>query len=93
MVTINPTMEPPELTQDRDTDSWRAQTKSCVYQDPGERSSDPIRDWPRLACERPGVSDRGVGRWCPAAGSGALSAAVCAWDILKEVTIIFVASP
>ena len=27
-----------------ETDSWRAQTKPCVYQDPGERSSDPTRD-------------------------------------------------
>ena len=30
-------------------------------------------------------------RW-PAAGSGALSAAVRAWDLLKEVTIIFITS-
>ena len=28
----------------------------------------------------------------PAAGSGALSAAVPAWDLLKEVTIIFITS-
>ena len=26
---------------------WRAQTKSCVLQDPGERSSDPTGDWTR----------------------------------------------
>ena len=25
-ITINPTIEPPELTQDWETDSWRAQT-------------------------------------------------------------------
>ena len=43
-VTINPTIEPPELTQDWETDSWRAQTEPCVHQDPGERSSDPTRD-------------------------------------------------
>ena len=30
-------------------------------------------------------------RW-PAAGLGALSVAVCAWDLLKEVTIIFITS-
>ena len=35
-----------------ETDSWRAQTKPCVHQEPGERSSFPIRDWVRLACER-----------------------------------------
>ena len=33
-VTINPTIEPPELTQDWETDSWRAQTEPCVHQDP-----------------------------------------------------------
>ena len=43
-VAINPTIEPPELTQDWEIDSWRAQTKPCVYQDPGERSSDPTGD-------------------------------------------------
>ena len=56
-------------------DVQRAQTKPCVHQDPGERSSDPTIDWLRLACECPGVSSGGVGRW-PAAGLGALSAAV-----------------
>ena len=29
------------------TDSWRAQTKPCAHQDPGEKSRDPTRDWPR----------------------------------------------
>ena len=50
--------------------SWRTQTEPCVHQDPGERSSDPIRDWSRLACECPGVSSRGVGQWWPTAGLG-----------------------
>ena len=31
------------------TDSWRAQTKPGVHQDPRERSSDPTRDWATLA--------------------------------------------
>ena len=88
-VAINPTIELLELTQDWKIDSWRAQTKSCVYQDPGERSSDPTRDWSRLAHECPGVSGRGVGQQQPAAGLGALSAA---WDLLKEVAIIFITS-
>ena len=43
-VAINPTIEPPELPQDWETDSWRAQTEPCVHQDPGERSSDPTGD-------------------------------------------------
>ena len=33
-----------------------------------------------------------MGRRWPAAGSGALSAAVCAQDLLKEVAIIFITS-
>ena len=61
-------------------------------QEPGERSSDPTRDSPRLAYECPGVSGEGVGRQWPVAGSGALSAAVTAWDLLKEVAIIFMTS-
>ena len=35
---------------------------------------------------------RGMGGQWPAAGSGALSVAVHAWDLLKEVTIIFITS-
>ena len=33
-----------------------------------------------------------MGRLWPAAGSGALSATVHAWDLLKEVAIIFITS-
>ena len=33
-----------------------------------------------------------MGRWWPAAGLGALSVAVCACDLLKEVAIIFITS-
>ena len=91
-VTINPTIELPELTQDWEIDCWRAQTELCLHQDPGERSSDPTRDWPRLTRECPGVSSRVVGQWWPAAGLGALSVAVPAWDLLKEVVIIFITS-
>ena len=58
-------------------DSLRAQTKPCVHQDPGERSSDPTRDWPRLACECPGVSGRGVGRQWPVQGWGTECSSVC----------------
>ena len=43
-VTINPTIEQPELIQEWETNSWLAQTEPCTYQDPGERSSDPTRD-------------------------------------------------
>ena len=43
-VAINPTTELPELTQDWEIDSWRAQTEPYAHQDPGERSSNPTRD-------------------------------------------------
>ena len=63
-----------------------------ILHDPGERSNNSTRDWPRLACECPGGSSGGVG-WCwPAAGLGALSVLVHAWDLLKEVTINFITS-
>ena len=42
-VTINPIIELPELTQDWEIDSWRAQ-QNLVHHDPGEKSSDPTRD-------------------------------------------------
>ena len=41
-------LTPPESHQNlhrtQETDSWRAQTKTCVHQDPIERSSGPPRD-------------------------------------------------
>ena len=67
-------LTPPQSRQYLDrtelTDSWRAQTELCAYQDPGERSSDPRRDWPSPARECPGVSSGGVGGGCRAAGLG-----------------------
>ena len=43
-VTINSPESCQNLQRTRETDSWRAQTEPCIHQDPGERSSDPIRD-------------------------------------------------
>ena len=63
-----------------------------MHEDPGERSSDPTKDRPRLAHECPAVSGRGVGQQWPAAGLGALSVAVHSWDLLKEIAIIFITS-
>ena len=59
---------------------------------PSRNEQGPHKRLTRLACECPGVSSRGVGRWWPAAGLGALSVAVHSWDLLKEVTIIFITS-
>ena len=43
-VTINPTIEASELTQDWETDFGWAKTEPCAHQDPGEKRSDPTRD-------------------------------------------------
>ena len=40
----------------------------------------------------PGLSGRGLGQWWLAAGLGALSVAVHAWDLVKEVAVIFITS-
>ena len=56
------------------------------------RNRDPARNWPRLACECPGVSGGGMGSLWPAAGLGSLHVAVCVQDLLKEVAIIFITS-
>ena len=66
--------------------------QNLVHQDPGERNSDPTGDYPGLACGCPGVSSEGVGQWWPAAGLGARTVVVHAWDLLREVTIIFITS-
>ena len=66
-----------------ETDSWRAQTKPYAHQDPGERSGDPTRDWPRLARECWAVSGGGMGRWQSAAGLGALNAAGHTWGLFE----------
>ena len=90
-VAINPTIELPELTQDWEIDSWRAQ-QNLVHQDPGQRNSDPTGDCPGLACGCPGISGEGVGQGWPAAGLGAQTVAVHAWDLFREVNIIFITS-
>ena len=71
---LTPSTEPPELTQDWGNRLLEGANKTCVHQVPGERSSDPTRDRPRLALEHPGVSGGGIGRQWPGAGLGALSA-------------------
>ena len=74
----------------RETDSWRAQTKSCVHQDPEERSSYPRRDCPDLPVS---VQESPV-EVCAAGGlqGQTLSVSVRAWDLLKEVDIIYITS-
>ena len=89
-VSISPALELPEPTHE--WGNWRLEStnEAWAHQDPGKRSSYPTRDGPRLVCECPGVSGGSVGRRWPDAGLGAWSAAVPAWDLLKEVAIIFI---
>ena len=55
---LTPPQSCQNLPKTGETDSWMAQTKLRMHQDPGERSSDPTRDWPRLACECPSLQQR-----------------------------------
>ena len=89
---LTPPLGHQNLHRTGETDSWRAQTKSCTHQDPGERSSDPKIDRPRHAHETPGVSCGVVGWQWPTAVSEATRIAMRAWGLLKEVTIIFITS-
>ena len=43
-VAINPTIELLELTQDWGNRLLEGTNRTCVHQDPGERSSDPTRN-------------------------------------------------
>ena len=86
-VAINPTIDLPELTQDWEIDSWRAQIEAYVHPDPGDRSSDPTK---RMTKTCPGVSrslQQRHGQQWPAAGLGAVTVAVHPWDLLKEAAI------
>ena len=65
-VGINPIIELPELTEDWEIDSWRAQ-QYFVHQDPGERNSDTTGDCSGLAHEcRESLAGEGMGWWRPA---------------------------
>ena len=90
-VAINPTIEPPELTQDWGNRLLEGTNKTLCTQDPGERSSDPHERLTQTCRECPGAFNRSVGQLWPAAGLGALSAAVRVQDLLKEIP--FASSP
>ena len=81
-----------ELTQDRENRLLEGTYKTLCTPGPGERNSDPTRDRPRLACECPGVTRGVVGLRWPAAGSGALTVAVYAQELWKEVALVFITS-
>ena len=92
-VAINPITELPELTQDWETDSWRAQTEPCAHQDPEKVAMTPQETNPDFPMSVQEFPMEVLGQEWPDAGLGALSIALHAWDLLKEVTIIFIMSP
>ena len=85
-IAINPTIELPEHTQDWEIGSRRAQ-QNLVHQDPGERNSDPTGDCPDLPV---GVRESPAKAWVH--GGLLRTVAVHAWDLLREVTILFITS-
>ena len=57
---------------------WRAQTKSCVHQDPEERSNDPTGNWTKTTCQHWKASCGDVGQQGLTTGMAALAAA--SWE-------------
>ena len=66
--------------------------QKLVYTRTQEKGIVPPQETDPDLSESPRVSGGGMGQWWPAVGLGALSVAVCAWDLLKEVAIIFITS-
>ena len=62
-IAFNPTIEPPELRQDWGNRLMEGTNRTLHVPGPRRRSSDPTRDWPRLASEYPGVSIGGMDQW------------------------------
>ena len=91
-VTINPTIEPPEVTRDWGNRLLEGTNRTSCAPGPRRKEQRPYKRLTRSALGYPSVSCGGVGQWWPVAGLGALSVAVRAWDLSKEVTIIFITS-
>ena len=92
---INPTIEPPELTQDwgnRLPEGTKQNKKNHVYTRTQEKGAVIPQRLTQTCCECPGVSGGGVGQWWLAGESVTLTAALRTPDLLKEVTIIFTTS-
>ena len=91
-VTINPTIEPPELTQNRGKQTLGGHKQNLVCPRTQEKGAvTPQETNPDMPVS-PGVSRGGVGRQWPASWLETLSAATHAPDLLKEVTIVFMTS-
>ena len=88
-VTISPIIELPELTQDWGN-CWRTQTKPCVHQDQDKRAVTPQETDPDLPVVSRNLWLRhGLAVACCRVGGTECGSA---WDLLKELTIIFINS-
>ena len=90
---LTPSQSCQNLHRTGETDSWRAQTEPCAYQDPEKLAVTPQENDPDLPMSVQEFPVEVLGQNWPDAGLGALSVAVHTWDLLKEVTIIFITSP
>ena len=81
----------PEFTQDWGN-SIEGHKQNIVHTRTQEKEAvTPQKTDPDLL-RHPGISSRSMGQQWIAAGSEAVNAAVPAWDLLKEVAIIFITS-
>ena len=87
-VSINFTIELPELTQDWGNRLLEGTNGTLCAPGPRGKEQGPHKRL-RHAHECVGVSSRSVGRQWPTIGLGSLSVAARAWDLLQEVTIVF----
>ena len=87
-VTIYPTIEPPELTQDwKQTLGGHKQKLVCTRTQ--EKGAETLQE---TDPDLPVNVQKSLGRRWPAAWLGALSVVVHAWDLWKEVAIIHITS-
>ena len=89
-VAINPTKELPELTQDWGNRLLEGTNKTLCTRTQEKGAVTPQETDPVLPVNAQESLARGMGQQWPAPGLGVLNITVCAQDLLKEVTIIFI---
>ena len=92
MLYIKVTINPPQIHQNlhRTGGNRLLEGTNKIWCTPGSRRKE---QWPPQETDPDlpmSVQESSVGQQWPAAGLGALSAAEHAWDLLKEVAIIFI---
>ena len=80
------------LTQDRGDRLLEGRNRALSAPGPRRKEQWPHKRLTQTCCECPGDLGRDVVWLWPATGLGAPNVAVQAWDILKEVPIIFITS-